>query len=76
MHLFKSQWLQETERRSFGPYREQGFDLRYARRRAPRRAPDDRKIAAGNDAAACDDVDTIAAAREILRRMADYDQAA
>ena len=76
MHLFKSQWLQEAERRSFGPYREQGFDLRYARRRASRRAPDDRGITAGNDAVASDDVDTIAAAREILRRMADYDQAA
>jgi hypothetical protein len=86
MHLFKSQWLQEAARRSFGPYREQGFDLRYARRRVPRRAPDDRDIAASNDdvaiddvardAVARDDVDTIAAAREILRRMADYDQAA
>jgi hypothetical protein len=86
MHLFKSPWLQEAARRSFGPYREQGFDLRYARRRVPRRAPDDRDIAASNDdvaiddvardAVARDDVDTIAAAREILRRMADYDQAA
>ena len=91
MHLFKSQWLQEAARRSFGPYRERGFDLRYARRRVPRRAPDDRDIAASNDdvaiddvardavardAVARDDVDTIAAAREILRRMADYDQAA
>lgn len=81
MHLFKSQWLQEAARRSFGPYREQGFDLRYARRRVPRRAPDDRDIAASNDDVAIDDVarddvDTIAAAREILRRMADYDQAA
>ena len=81
MELFKSQWLQEAGRRSFGPYRGHGFDLRYARRRAPRRAPDDRGIAAGNitasnDDVAIDDVDTIAAAREILRRMADYDQAA
>ena len=82
MHLFKSQWLQEAGRRSFGPYRGHGFDLRYARRRASRRAPDDRGIAAGNitasngDVAIDDDVDTIAAAREILRRMADYDQAA
>jgi hypothetical protein len=76
MYLFKSQWLQEAGRRVFGPYREQGFDLRYARRRASRRAPDDRGITAGNDDVASDDVDTIAAAREILRRMADYDQAA
>jgi len=76
MHLFKSQWLQEAGRRSFGPYREQGFDLRYARRCTPRHAPNDRGIAAGNDDVAIDDVDTIAAAREILRRMADYDQAA
>jgi len=77
MHLFKSQWLQEAERRSFGPYREQGFDLRYARRRSPRRTPnDDRDIAASNDDVAIDDDATIAAAREILRRMADYDQAA
>ena len=76
MHLFKSQWLQEAGRRSFGPYRERGFDLRYARRRASRRAPDARGIAAGNDDVASDEVDTIAAAREILRRMADYDQAA
>jgi len=76
MHLFKSQWLQESGRRGFGPYREQGFDLRYARRRSPRRAPNDRNIAAGNDGVAIDDADTSAAAREILRRMADYDQAA
>ena len=76
MHLFKSQWLQEAGRRSFGPYREQGFDLRYARRRASRRAPSDRGITASNDDVASDDVDTIAAAREILRRMTDYDQAA
>ena len=76
MHLFKSQWLQEAGRRSFGPYREQGFGLRYARRRAPERASNDRRISASNDDVASDDVDTIAAAREILRRMADYDQAA
>jgi hypothetical protein len=76
MHLFKSQWLQEAGRRSFGPYREQGFGLRYARHRAPKRALDDPRITAGNDDVASDDVDTIAAAREILRRMADYDQAA
>jgi hypothetical protein len=76
MHLFKSQWLQEAGRRSFGPYREQGFDLRYARRRMSRRVANARGIAAGNDGVAIDDVDTIAAAREILRRMADYDQAA
>ena len=76
MHLFKSQWLQEAERRSSGPYSEHGFDLRYARRRLPRRATSARSIAAGNDDAAIGDYDTIAAAREILRRMADYDQAA
>ena len=76
MYLFKSQWLQEAARPSFGPYREHGFDLRYARRRMSRRAANDRGIAAGNDGVAIDVVDTIAAAREILRRMADYDQAA
>ena len=76
MHLFKSQWLQEAGRRSFGPYREHGFDLRYARRRMSRRVANARGIAAGPDGVASDDVDTIAAAREILRRMADYDQAA
>jgi hypothetical protein len=76
MHLFKSQWLQEAGRRSFGPYRERGFAPRYAGRRAPKRASNDRGITAGNDDVASDDVDMIAAAREILRRMADYDQAA
>ena len=75
MHLFKSQWLQEAGRRSFGPYRDHGFELRYARRRTSRRAPKDRGIA-GNDDVAIDGADTIAAARDILRRMADYDQAA
>jgi hypothetical protein len=76
MHLFKSQLLQEAARRGFGPYREQGFELRYARRRSTRRATNDRSIAAGNDDVAIDDDGTIAAAREVLRRMADYDQAA
>jgi hypothetical protein len=76
MHLFKSQWLQEAGRRSFGPYRERGFDPRYARRRAPKPASNDRSTTAGNDDVASGDVDAIAAAREILRRMADYDQAA
>ena len=76
MHLFKSQLLQEAGRRTFGPYREQGFDLRYARRRTTRRVTNDRCIAASNDDVAADEVGTIEAAREILRWMADYDQAA
>jgi hypothetical protein len=76
MHLFKSQWLQEAGRRSFGPYRERGFAPRYARRRATKPPSIDRSTTAGNDDVASDDVDAIAAAREILRRMADYDQAA
>ena len=76
MQLFKSQWLQEAGRRSFGPYREHGFDLRYARCRTPRCVPDDRGVAAGNDDVAIDDVDTIAAGREILRRRANSDRAA
>ena len=73
MHLFKSQLLQEAGRPGIGPFRDRGFGPRYARRRT-RRMADERNpdaFAAGND-----DVDTIEAAREILRRMADYDQAA
>jgi hypothetical protein len=76
MHLFKSQLLQEAARRGFGPYREQGFALRYARRRTTRLPTNDGCIAASNDDFAAEDVGTIEAAREILRRMADYDQAA
>ena len=75
MHLFKSQLLQEVVRPDAGPHRDRGFGPRYARRRA-RRAHDDNSIAVGTIAASNDDFDTIDAEREILRRMADYDQAA
>ena len=70
MHLFKSQLLQEAGRPRIGPYRDRGFGPRYARRREPRRGIDERNTAP-------EDVAAIrAAARELLRRMADYDQAA
>ena len=74
MHLFKSQLLQEAGRPSIGPYRDRGFGPRYARRRTRRMADERSKPDAF--AASNDDIDTIEAAREILRRMADYDQAA
>ena len=73
MHLFKSQLLQEAGRPGIGSFRDRGFGPRYARRRT-RRLADERNPDAF--AARNDDIDTIDAAREILRRMADYDQAA
>jgi hypothetical protein len=71
MHLFKSQLLQEADRPRIGPYRDRGFGPRYARP-----APDQPGIAARAVAACNDDVATPEGARAILRRMADYDQAA